>query len=612
MRDFIKILKRYVRPYRKFFGLNLLFTLLGSVAGVFSFAMISPILDILFGTQDLVTDFWAWDSDESFTDILKHNFEYLISNYIQDNGATYALGMVGIYLIVLSFFRVSLTYLASFFIIPLRSGIVRDIRKQLYNKIISLPIGFFSDERKGDVMSRMTGDVQEIENSVISSIDVMFKNPIIIAVYLGAMIVLSWKLTLFVLVILPISGSIIGKIGKSLKRTSQKGQTQLGVILIQIEETLSGLRIIKAFNAEGKVNARFGKEAEKYMKISNRMFRKRQLAHPVSEFLGTVIIAIVLWFGGYLILSNESSIDADEFIMYLVFFYSIINPAKAFSTGLYNIQKGMASMERVDRILMAENHIVSPDKPVECTEFKSEIIYNNVSFKYDKEYVLKNIDLKIEKGKTIALVGQSGSGKSTMVDLLPRFYDVTEGEITIDGIDVRHLGLTNLRRFMGNVNQDPILFNDTFFNNIAFGVPDATLEDVISAAKVANAHDFIIASEEGYDSNIGDRGGKLSGGQRQRISIARAILANPPVLILDEATSALDTESERLVQDALENLMRNRTTIVIAHRLSTVVSADEICVLREGKIVERGKHDELIASDGVYKKLHDMQKLSTI
>ena len=475
MRDFIKILKRFVRPYRKFFRLNLVFTLLGSVAGVFSFAMIVPILGILFGTQDLVTDLWSLDRpEESITEILKHNLGYVVSSYIQEKGPVYALGMVGVFLIVLTFFRVGLTYLASYFIIPLRSGIVRDIRNQLYDKITSLPMGFFSDERKGDVMSRMTGDVQEIENSVIASIDVMFKNPIIILVYLGAMVLLSWKLTIFVLIVLPISGSIIGKIGKSLKRTSRKGQTQLSVLLTQIEETLSGLRIIKAFNAESKVNNRFSAEAVKYMKISNRMFRKRQLAHPVSEFLGTVIIAIVLWFGGYLILSNESTVGAEDFILYLIFFYSIINPAKAFSTGLYNIEKGMASMERVDRILMAENNIVSPDKPEVCTGFISEIAYNNVSFKYDKEIVLKNIDLKIAKGKTVALVGQSGSGKSTIVDLLPRFYDVTDGCISVDGKDIRNLALTDLRRLMGNVNQEPILFNDTFFNNIAFGVPDAT------------------------------------------------------------------------------------------------------------------------------------------
>lgn len=613
MRDFIKILRRFLPPYLTFFRLSILFTILGTVSSVFSFAMIRPILGILFGTVDTVSDQWTFGVDTTNVKaLIENNFNYYVSQAIVISGKSHTLALVGFFLVVLTLLKTGLMYLGSFFIIPLRSGIVRDVRNSLYKKVISLPIGFFSDERKGDVMSRMTGDVQEVETSVVSTIDIMFKNPIMIAVYLGVMIFLSWELTLFVLILLPISGYIIGKIGKSLKRTSTKGQTQLGVLLTQIEETLSGLRIIKAFNAETKVDARFSSETDKYMRISNRLFRKRQLAHPTSEFLGTIVIAIVLWYGGNLILNDKSSLDPEGFIFYLLIFYSIINPAKAFSTGLYSIQKGLASMERIDKILLAENHIVSPANPIAAGEFASEIEFKNVSFKYEKEFVLKDICLTIQKGKTVALVGQSGSGKSTMVDLLPRFYDVTEGAILVDGHDIRQFDLHKLRSYMGNVNQDPILFNDTFYNNIAFGVESATMEEVIAAAKVANAHDFIVASEEGYHSNIGDRGGKLSGGQRQRISIARAILANPPVLILDEATSALDTESERLVQDALEKLMRNRTTIVIAHRLSTIINADEICVMKDGEIIERGKHEELLLKDGAYKMLHEMQMSKTL
>ena len=538
--------------------------------------------------------------------MIKNNFFWYVSDLIEVHGGSFALIMLGIFLIVATFLKVATMYLAFYTMIPIRTGVVRDIRNQINRKITELPLGFFSEERKGDIIARVSGDVNEIETSIMSSLDMLFKNPILILIYLIGMIAISWQLTLFVFILLPFAGYVMGTVGKKLKRKSFEGQQQWGYLMSQIEETLGGLRVIKAFNAEAKIQDRFEKSNETFRRLTNRIYRRQQMAHPMSEFLGTATIAIVLWYGGTLILSSNSPIDASTFIYYLVIFYSIINPAKDLSKASYAIQKGLASMDRVDKILKAESNINDPEdpKPIALTE---SICYRDVWFKYQHEWVLKGIDLTIPKGHTVALVGQSGSGKSTLVDLLPRFYDVDKGSITIDGTDVRDATLYDLRSLMGNVNQEAILFNDTFFNNISFGVEGATLEQVQEAARIANAHDFIMASEDGYDTNIGDRGGKLSGGQRQRISIARAILKNPPILILDEATSALDTESERLVQEALENLMRNRTTIVIAHRLSTIRNADEICVMHEGEIVERGRHEELIALDGYYKRLCDMQ-----
>lgn len=608
MKDFFKLLRQYIFPYQGYLYLNVLFISLGTIAGLFSFAMIIPVLQLLFGIDQAVYEKMSLaESALSTVDVVKNNFYYYITQVIDKRGQSSGLQLVGLLLVIMTFLKTGLTYLSAFFMIPLRTGVVRDIRNKLYAKILKLPLGFYSDERKGDIMSRMTSDVQEIENSVMSSLDMLFKNPIIILLHLGVMISMSWQLTIFVLVLLPVSGSIIGYIGKTLKRTSTKGQNQLGVLLSLIEETLSGLRIIKAFNAEDSVNDKFVGSNNRYIKISTRLMRKRQLAHPVSEFLGTAVIAIVLWYGGKLILDGKGGIGAEEFIFYLVVFYGIINPAKAFSTGMYNIQKGTASIARVNKILDAENPIKEAADPIPAKTFNQDIAFKDVSFKYVDDLVLKHIDLTIKKGKTVALVGQSGSGKTTLVDLLPRFYDVSSGAVLIDGKNIQAVSLFDLRHLMGNVNQDPILFNDTFYNNIAFSMPEASMDDVIDAAKVANAHAFISEYADGYDTNIGDRGSKLSGGQRQRISIARAVLANPPILILDEATSALDTESERLVQDALENLMKNRTTIVIAHRLSTVRNADEICVIHEGQIAERGKHDDLILQDGLYKRLHDMQ-----
>ncbi|MCD8194139.1 MAG: ABC transporter ATP-binding protein/permease, partial [Tannerellaceae bacterium] len=578
-----------------------------------AFFLIIPILNILFKTEEAnyqYMDFTfhpaSWESWKMLVEVLKNNFFWYVTNLIDVKGGSYALIVLGIFLVVMTFLKVASMYLAFFTMIPIRTGVVRDIRNQINHKITRLPLSFFSEERKGDIIARVSGDVNEIETSIMSSLDMLFKNPILIIIYLTGMIIISWQLTIFVLVLLPIAGYVMGQVGKKLKRKSLDGQQQWGALMSQIEETLGGLRIIKAFNAEKKIQERFEKSNDKFRRTTNRIYRRQQMAHPMSEFLGTATIAIVLWYGGTLILSNNSVIDAPTFIYYLVIFYSIINPAKDLSKSVYAIQKGLASMERVDKILQAESNIKDPESPREIA-LNKEIAYTDVWFKYQHDWVLKGINLVIPKGKTIALVGQSGSGKSTLVDLLPRFYDVTKGSITIDGVDVRETTLYDLRSLMGNVNQEAILFNDTFFNNISFGVEGATLEQVQEAAKIANAHDFIMATEDGYDTNIGDRGGKLSGGQRQRVSIARAILKNPPVLILDEATSALDTESERLVQEALENLMRNRTTIVIAHRLSTIRNADEICVMHEGEIVERGRHEQLLALDGYYKRLCDMQ-----
>lgn len=615
MKEFIKILRRFVPPYKKYLVLNVLFNILSAVLSLFSFALIVPILEVLFKINT-ATYTWIdwnfsltdWNSWENLPNVIKNNFFAYISDLIQTDGGSFTLIVLGLFLIGMTFFKVASMYLAFFFMIPIRTGVVRDIRNQIDRKITDLPLGFFSEERKGDILARISGDVNEIENSIMSSLDMLFKNPILILIYLVAMIVISWQLTLFVLILLPFAGYIMGQVGKKLKKRSSQGQQQWGALMSQIEETLSGLRIIKAFNAEEKIRIRFEKSNDAFRHITNRIYRRQQMAHPMSEFLGTVTIAVVLWYGGTLILSNNSPIEAPTFIYYLVIFYSIINPAKDFSKSFYAIQKGLASMERVDKILKAETNIHNPENP-EPVALKRQIEYKDVWFKYQNEWVLKGVNLVIPKGKTLALVGQSGSGKSTMVDLLPRFYDVSKGCITIDGTDIRNATLFDLRGLMGNVNQEAILFNDTFFNNIAFGVEHATLEQVQEAAKVANAHEFIMASEQGYDTNIGDRGGKLSGGQRQRISIARAILKNPSILILDEATSALDTESERLVQEALENLMKNRTTVVIAHRLSTIRNADEICVMHEGEIVERGKHEELLKQNGYYKKLCDMQNV---
>ena len=613
MKDFLRILRRFVPPYKKYLVGNVLFNILSAILNLFSFALIIPILQILFKIdQDIYTytpivwNFSDWEALKEIPEALKNNFFWFVSDLIETHGGSFTLIVLGIFLVVMTFFKVATMYLAFFMMIPIRTGVVRDIRNQINRKITQLPLGFFSEERKGDILARISGDVNEIEASVMSSLDMLFKNPILIGIYLVGMILISWQLTLFVFILLPFAGYIMGQVGKKLKRKSLEGQQQWGALMSQIEETLSGLRIIKAFNAETKIQHRFEQANEQFRQTITRVYRRQQMAHPMSEFLGTATIAIVLWYGGSLILSNNSSIDAATFIYYLVIFYSLINPAKDLSKAAYAIQKGLASMTRIDKILMAQSDINDPENPKPVV-FNKEIHYNKVWFRYQNDWVLKNIDLTIPKGKTIALVGQSGSGKSTLVDLLPRFYDVTKGEITIDGADIRDIRLVDLRGLMGNVNQEAILFNDTFFNNIAFGVEGATREQVEEAARIANAHEFIMASEHGYDTNIGDRGGKLSGGQRQRISIARAILKNPPILILDEATSALDTESEHLVQEALENLMRNRTTIVIAHRLSTIKNADEICVMHEGEIVERGCHEELLKRNGYYKRLCDMQ-----
>lgn len=605
MHDFILILKRFIPPYKLRVFKSVLYNILHAIFGTLSVAMLIPVLGILFGTQPDVTEQLPFAFD---INTLKHIFYYHITQTRDVYGPASTLLLVGILAIIATALKTGFAYLGAYETIYIRNGVVRDIRRKIFGKILSLPLPFFSEERKGDIISRMTGDVQEVEASVMSSLDMFFQSPILILVYLSAMLLMSWQLTLFVFIMLPVMGTLIGKVGKNLKRHSREGQNKMGEILSLMEETLSGLRIIKAFNAEEKVNQKFANENEAYRRIQNRLMRRRSLAHPMSEFLGTVVIVMVLWFGGTLILNQTGSLSAPEFIAYIALFYSIINPAKNLTNAFYSIQKGLAAMDRIDDILQAKASILEPRNPACIKEFKQAIAYKNVNFAYNEnKTVLKNINLTIPKGQTIALVGQSGSGKSTFVDLLPRFYDVNEGAITIDNTNIKDFSFYDLRELMGNVNQDPILFNDTIYNNIAFGVENATPEKVENAAKIANAHDFIMQTENGYQTLIGDRGGKLSGGQRQRLSIARAVLKNPPIMILDEATSALDTESEKLVQQALDNLMRNRTSIVIAHRLSTIKNADLICVFHEGEIVEKGTHEELLQANGIYTKLYNMQ-----
>lgn len=616
MNDFITLLRRFVPPYKKYLALNVFFNLLSAILTLFSFALIIPILKMLFNIDE-ANYVYMHIGDASMKDVAVNDFYYYTQEAINHFGPEWTLALLGTTLVIMTGLKTGTAYLSSYFIIPLRSGIVRDIRNFVYDKITSLPISFFTSERKGDVMARMSGDVAEIENSVMSSLDMMFKNPVMIIVCVSMMIAISWQLTIFVFVLLPIAGFAMGRIGKRLKAQSLAGQTQWGVLMSNIEETLGGLRIIKAFNAEGKVMKRFHDENQRFYHLSNAVARRQSLAHPMSEFLGTAAIALVLWFGGSLILSGRTSMDAAAFIYYMVIFYSIINPAKELSKAMYSIQKGLASMERVDKILGAVNPIADPSgrQPLSVPEASAcGICLDGVSFSYEGSggtEVLSDIDLDIPAGSTVALVGQSGSGKSTLADLLPRFYDPTAGRVTIGGRDLRDLRVADLRSLMGCVNQEAILFNDTIFNNITFGVESATLEEVEDAARIANAHDFIMATEHGYETPIGDRGCRLSGGQRQRLSIARAVLKNPPVLILDEATSALDSESEVLVQQALERLMKNRTTLVIAHRLSTIRNADLICVLHQGRIVERGTHEQLLSPDarGYYRRLVEMQAL---
>lgn len=611
MKEFWKVLKKYVRPYRGYLGGSVILNILSAVLNIFSFSLIIPMLQILFKMNTTAYEFIPWDTaDMGFKDILINNAYYSVTQLIQTQGASTTLLILCLGLGIMTLFKTACYFGSSAIMIPIRTSVVRDMRRELYNKILTLPLGFFSQERKGDIIARMSGDIMEIEVSIMSTLDMLLKNPILIIFYMGTLIITSWQLTIFVIVVAPLLIWLMSALGRQLKRRSLQAQNLWSDTMSQVEETLGGLRIIKAFVAESKMQTRFNNVTEAVKKKTGKVATRQALAHPMSEFLGTILIMIVLWFGGTIILSEKAWFDAPTFIFYMVILYSVINPLKEFAKAGYNIPKGMASVERVYKILNAESTIKEKPDAEEFNSFNDNITFEHVGFSYDEDRkILEDINLTVKKGHTVAIVGESGAGKTTLVDLIPRFYDAVEGAIKIDGVDVKDVRIKDLRALMGNVNQEPILFNDTIFNNIAFGVEGATMEQVVAAAKVANAHEFIMEKEEGYNTNIGDRGVKLSGGQRQRLSIARAILKNPPILILDEATASLDTESEKLVQEALDRLMSSRTTIAIAHRLSTIKNSDEIIVMQDGHIVERGKHEELLAKNGYYKKLTDMQSL---